>query len=87
MAEEWTVTDVYRIIRPKADREKLAQILNEPSCERWWLPNDEGFTPVLKRLREFADERNAIAVTAQQESVREVRQLYEEVAKLSLDDS
>lgn len=36
------------------------------------MPNDEGFTPVLRSLREFADERDAMAVTAQQESIGEV---------------
>lgn len=51
---------------------------------RWWLPNDEGFTPILKSIRDFADERNAVAVTAQQESVREVRQLYDQFGKMEL---
>lgn len=64
-------------------RQKVARIFQEPSCARWWMPNDEGFTPVLQSIREFADERNAVAVTAQQESVREVRHIFE---KLDLSD-
>ncbi|VUC27217.1 unnamed protein product [Clonostachys rosea] len=64
-------------------RQKVARIFQEPSCARWWMPNDEGFTPVLQSIREFADERNAVAVTAQQASVREVRHIFE---KLDLSD-
>lgn len=59
----------------------MAQLFRDPSCERWWLPNDEGFTPILQSVRAFADERNAAAVTAQQESLREVQHIF---AKLQL---
>ena len=61
----------------------MAELFREPSCVHWWLPNNEGFSPVLQEIRNFADERNAAAVTAQQESVREVKHIF---AKLSLMD-
>lgn len=61
----------------------MAELFGDPSCARWWLPNDEGFSPVLQTIRSFADERNAAAVTAQQESLREVRHIF---AKLELND-
>jgi hypothetical protein len=61
----------------------MAELFREPSCVRWWLPNEEGFSPVLQEIRNFADERNAAAVTAQQESIREVRHIF---AKMSLMD-
>jgi hypothetical protein len=59
----------------------MAQLFRDPSCEHWWLPNDEGFNPVLQSIRGFAEERNAAAVTAQQESLREIRHIF---AKLEL---
>lgn len=61
----------------------MAELFREPSCVRWWLPNEEGFSTVLQEIRNFADERNAAAVTAQQESIREVRHIF---AKMSLMD-
>jgi hypothetical protein len=68
-------------IYPSNIREKMAQLFRDPSCEHWWLPNDEGFNPVLQSIRGFAEERNAAAVTAQQESLREIRHIF---AKLEL---
>ncbi|KAF7553079.1 hypothetical protein G7046_g7205 [Stylonectria norvegica] len=70
-------------IHPITLRSKMAEMFQEPSCARWWLPNDEGFSPVLQSIRNFADERNAAAVTAQQENLREVRHIF---AKMELND-
>ncbi|PTB70628.1 hypothetical protein BBK36DRAFT_1174954 [Trichoderma citrinoviride] len=68
-------------INPVSRREKMAQVFNDPSCVRWWLPNDEFFTPILQSIRAFADDRNAKALNMQQESIREVKHLFD---KLSL---
>lgn len=59
----------------------MGELFREPSCVRWWLPNDEGFTPILQSIRAFADERNAVAVSAQVGNLREVNQVF---AKLQL---
>ena len=47
----------------------MAQLFRDPACERWWLPHDEGFGPILRSTRAFADDRNAAAVNAQQTPV------------------
>ena len=60
-------------------RRRMAELFRDESCVRWWLPNDEGFTPILQNIRAFADERNAMAataVTAQSESVRQIRNVF-----------
>lgn len=72
---------------PVPAREQIANFFGDPSCVRWWLPNDEGFTPILQSVREFADQRNAVAVTAQQESVREAKYLYKSMSEMKLGDS
>lgn len=87
MIEEHFLTAFHRCIRPRKQREKMAELFQDPSCLRWWLPNDEGFTPVLQRIREFADERNIVAINAQQESVREVRQLYQKFGNMEVESS
>ncbi|CAK7228172.1 hypothetical protein SCUCBS95973_006790 [Sporothrix curviconia] len=59
----------------------MAELFNDPSCVQWWLPNNEGFSPILQSVRAFADERNVTAVSAQLENLREVRQIF---AKLQI---
>ncbi|KJZ79889.1 hypothetical protein HIM_00603 [Hirsutella minnesotensis 3608] len=73
--------DMLGFIHPTTRRMKMAQLFGDPSCAHWWLPNEEGLTPVLRSIRNFADERNAAAVDAQLENIREVRHLF---AKLEL---
>ncbi|KAL6883939.1 hypothetical protein HDV57DRAFT_436041 [Trichoderma longibrachiatum] len=66
-------------INPIARRARMAQIFQDPSCVRWWLPNDEFFTPILQSIREFADERNAKALNMQQKSIRDVEHLFDKL--------
>ncbi|KAK4080398.1 hypothetical protein Trihar35433_1503 [Trichoderma harzianum] len=66
-------------INPATRREKMAEIFGDPSCAQWWLPNDEGFTPILKSVRGFADERNARAMNTQQVNLREVKHLFDKL--------
>lgn len=62
-------------------RTRMAELFNDPSCVSWWLPNNEGFSPILQSVRAFADERNVTAVSAQKENLREVRHIF---AKLQI---
>ncbi|KAH6607479.1 hypothetical protein Trco_003792 [Trichoderma cornu-damae] len=68
-----------RHINPVTRRTKMAEIFGDPSCVHWWLPNDEGFTPILQSIRSFADERNARAVNTQQVNLREVKHLFDKL--------
>ncbi|KAK1640980.1 hypothetical protein BDP81DRAFT_457917 [Colletotrichum phormii] len=63
-------------IHPISLRAKMAEMFHEPSCVRWWLPNDEGYSRILQDVRTFADERNANAASAQAENLREVRHIF-----------
>jgi hypothetical protein len=57
----------------------MAEIFGDPSCVQWWLPNEQGFTPILQSIRSFADERNARAVNTQQVNLREVKHLFDKL--------
>ena len=70
-----------RYIFPLTMRTRMAELFGDQACVRWWLPDDEGFTDILKSVRVFADERNATAVTAQSENLREIRHIF---AKMQL---
>lgn len=41
----------------------MAHLFEDESVVRWWLPNNEGFSPVMQSVRAFADERSNSAVT------------------------
>lgn len=57
-------------------RARMAELFQDESCVRWWLPNDEGFTPILQSIRAFADERNATAASTQGEVIRKIRHVF-----------
>jgi len=54
----------------------MSELFNDQSCVHWWLPNDEGFTPMLQTIRAFADDRNAAAASTQGENLRQIRHVF-----------
>lgn len=66
----------YRYISPATMRRRMAEHFSDESCIRWWLPNDEGFTPLLQSIRAFADERNAMAASTQRDTLTQVRHVF-----------
>ncbi|KAK3390907.1 hypothetical protein B0H63DRAFT_125709 [Podospora didyma] len=73
---KFALLEVMGYISPATMRARMAELFGDESCARWWLPNDEGFTPILQNIRAFADERNAMAVSAQSENLRQVRHVF-----------
>ncbi|KAK4231403.1 adhesion and hyphal regulator 1 [Podospora fimiseda] len=63
-------------ISPASMRTRMAELFGDEMCVRWWLPNDEGYTPLLQSLRAFADERNAMAASTQRDSLTQVRHVF-----------
>lgn len=63
----------YSYISPITLRTRMAELFNDETCVRWWLPNDEDFTPLLQNIRAIADERNAMALSTQRESLQQIR--------------
>jgi Fungal specific transcription factor domain len=75
-------------VYPTTFRSKMAEMWREPDVNRWWLPHDEGFTPLLRDIRAFIKER---ALTSEQlkgdelrDDVRDMKAIF---SKLNLDDS
>lgn len=77
------VLTVFRFsyVFPLTMRSRFSQIFQDPSCVQWWLPNDEGLTPIVRSVRAFADERNANPVSEQTENLREMSAIF---AKMGL---
>jgi len=68
------VLDSYLIAY--STRVRMTSLFRDESCSRWWLPNDEGFTPLLQNIRAFADERNTTTVPPLMENLREIRHVF-----------
>ncbi|ROW09442.1 hypothetical protein VMCG_02203 [Cytospora schulzeri] len=60
-------------IFPVSVRKRMAEHLQDGSIVRWWLPDEQGFSPIMQSIRAFADERNATAVSAQSENLGEMK--------------
>ena len=54
----------------------MAELFEDQTCVRWWLPNDEGFSPLLQNIRAMADERNTMAASTQRENLRQIRHIF-----------
>lgn len=50
----------------------------------WWLPNDEGYSPIIRSVRKFVEERTSPATDLPKEDLREMKQIF---SKLKLDDA
>lgn len=63
-------------IFPIAVRRRMAELFQDDTVVRWWLPNDHGFTPMLQSVRAFADERNAAATSARTEGLQDMKNVF-----------
>jgi hypothetical protein len=49
----------------------------------WWLPNDEGYSPIIRSIRKFVEERTSPATDLPKEDLRDMKQIF---SSLRLDD-
>ncbi|KAI2469381.1 hypothetical protein F4781DRAFT_431428 [Annulohypoxylon bovei var. microspora] len=82
LRRKYALLESLGYVFPLTIRTRMAEIFRDPSCVQWWLPNDEGLSPVLRNIRAFADERNANPVSQQTESLREISAIF---AKMRID--
>lgn len=52
----------------------MADLFRDQSCMHWWLPNDEGYTPAIRSIRKFAQERTSPATD--KKDLREMKQIF-----------
>ncbi|KAI1142292.1 hypothetical protein F5Y05DRAFT_220805 [Hypoxylon sp. FL0543] len=82
LRRKYAMLESLGYVFPLTIRARMAEIFRDASCIQWWLPNDEGLSPVLRSIRAFADERNANPVSQQTESLREISAIF---AKMRID--
>jgi hypothetical protein len=75
-------------VYPAAFRSKMAEIWHEPDVNHWWLPNEEGFTPLLRDIRAFIKDRAVAYEESKRDDFRDgLRDMKVFFSKLSIDDS
>jgi hypothetical protein len=70
-------------IYPAALRQRMTGIWGV-DVMRWWLPNDEGYFPILQAVREFIDYRARVPQDTMQTDLRDMKGLF---SALQLDDT
>lgn len=61
----------------------MSDVFRDRSCMHWWLPNDEGYPPIIRSIRKFVEERTALARDLPSEDLRDMKAIFE---KFNLDD-
>lgn len=61
----------------------MADLFRDRSCMHWWLPNDEGYPPIIRSIRKFVEERTSPAVDLPGEDLRDMKAIF---ASLNLED-
>ncbi len=72
-----------RYIYPSAFRKRMSDAWGV-DVTRWWLPNDQGYPPIVRSIREFIDYRMTPAKDRHTEDLREIAGIFK---SLKLDDS
>ncbi|PLB37736.1 putative C6 finger domain protein [Aspergillus candidus] len=71
------------MIPPKL-RSGLAVLFQMPEINHWWLPNDEGYPPIIREIRAMTEERTNNPRDHFRESVRDLKTLF---YKINIDDT
>jgi len=71
-------------IYPYTYRTKMSDLFRDRTCMHWWLPNDEGYPPIIRSIRKFVEERTSRATDIPGQSLRDMKAVF---ATMNLDDS
>ncbi|KAL9603445.1 MAG: hypothetical protein Q9219_001132 [cf. Caloplaca sp. 3 TL-2023] len=44
---------------PPTLRDKMATMWDDPEIQHWWLPNEEGYPPIIRSIHAFTEERTS----------------------------
>ena len=61
---------------PLTLRQKMAALWQVPEIHHWWLPNDEGFSPLLREIRAFSTERMAPDLDETTQKLRDISAVF-----------
>ena len=58
----------------------MAELWGLPELRHWWLPNDEGYPPIVRSIRAFIEDRTQPRPQAQSEDVRNMRAIFSKMS-------
>lgn len=61
---------------PTMFRKKMAEMWCLPEINHWWLPNEEGFSPLLREIRAFSEQRTSLQIDQSTEKLRDIRAVF-----------
>lgn len=73
-----------RYIYPPTLRTKLSELWNLPELHHWWLPDDQGYPPIIRSIRSFIEDRTMTPKDQPGEDLRDIKNILQ---KVNLDDS
>lgn len=71
--------NLNRSIQTLPFRSKMARLFHDEDATRWWLRDNEGFSPMLQSIRNFADERHNAAANVQRDYVKVMGKLFDKL--------
>ncbi|KZF25398.1 hypothetical protein L228DRAFT_265867 [Xylona heveae TC161] len=63
-------------IYPQTFRNRMSTLWSEPDVDHWWLPNDEGYSDILRSIRAFVQDRTAKPKDHSSEDVRDIKAIF-----------
>ena len=61
---------------PPMFRQKMAELWGLPEVQHWWLPNDEGFSPLVREIRAFSEQRTSVQIDESSEKLRDISAIF-----------
>lgn len=62
----------------------MAELWDVQEINQWWLPNGEGYSPIIRSIRDFIEDRTVKPRDQDGEDLREIKGI---LSKLAIDDS
>ncbi|KAF2145208.1 uncharacterized protein K452DRAFT_244963 [Aplosporella prunicola CBS 121167] len=66
-------------IHPQALRTRMSETWNA-DVSRWWLPEDEGYPPIIKSIRGFIEDRTVNPSDQEKQDLRDMKGLFNELS-------
>ncbi|KAJ4387151.1 hypothetical protein N0V93_007740 [Gnomoniopsis smithogilvyi] len=87
LKEQFAGLESCGYVFPLTVRKRMAHLFQDETAVRWWLPNDQGFSPILQSVRAFADERS-YSPSSEQEGrhVQDMKHTFDALVGLRLQD-
>ncbi|KAJ4422283.1 hypothetical protein N0V82_003038 [Gnomoniopsis sp. IMI 355080] len=87
LREQFAGLESCGYVFPLTVRTRMAHLFQDETAIRWWLPNDQGLSPILQSVRAFAEDRSFSPASPQEGShVQDMKDTFDALVNLRLQD-